>query len=81
MSDIISSIIVGILALLGVVITNMSNNKRTDIQLEKSQAIMDTKLEELTREVRMHNNFAHEIPVIKEQIKSLDCRIHELEDK
>ena len=60
----------------------VSNNRTTqsmDAKLDKQQAIMDTKLEELTREVRMHNNFAQKIPVMEEQIKVANHRITDLE--
>ena len=45
----------------------------------KSQAVTDTKLEELTREVREHNNFARRMPVVEEQIKVINHRIKDLE--
>lgn len=48
-------------------------------QLEKHQAVTDTKLEELTREVRRHNNFAERVPVLEEQIKVANHRIGDLE--
>ena len=47
--------------------------------VEKSQAVFDTKLEELTREVREHNNFAKRMPVVEEQIKIINHRINNLE--
>ena len=47
--------------------------------LEKNQAVTDTKLEELTREVRAHNNFARRMPVVEEQIKVINHRIADLE--
>lgn len=53
----------------------------SDSKLDKAQAITDTKLEELTREVRLHNNFAQRIPVIEEQIKVANHRIDDLERK
>ena len=56
-----------------------SKAKSMDAKLDKQQAIMDTKLEELTREVRMHNNFAQKIPVMEEQIKVANHRIEDLE--
>lgn len=46
----------------------------------KTQAVMDTKLEELTREVREHNNFAKRMPVVEEQIKVINHRISDLEE-
>jgi len=50
-----------------------------DARLEKAQAITDTKLDELTREVREHNNFAKRVPVLEEQIKVANHRIEDLE--
>ena len=59
--------------------SNSQSNKKTELQLDKHQAITDTKLEELTREVRAHNNFAQRIPVIEEQIRVANHRISDLE--
>ena len=79
MTAIIGSVITGVLALVGVVITVLSGNSKTDKAIQTSQAVTDTKLEELTREVREHNNFARRVPVIEEQIKVINHRIEELE--
>lgn len=65
---IICAIITGGLTLMGVLIAN-----------GKQQAITDTKLDELTREVREHNSFAQRVPVIEEQIKVINHRIQDLE--
>ena len=65
---IVCALITGGLTLLGVLIAN-----------GKQQAITDTKLDELTREVREHNNFAQRVPVIEEQIKVINHRIQDLE--
>ncbi len=65
---IICALITGGLTLMGVLIAN-----------GKQQAITDTKLDELTREVREHNSFAQRVPVIEEQIKVLNHRIQDLE--
>lgn len=81
MEGIIASLITGGLALLGVIITNMMSNRKIEHQLDKQQGITDTKLEELTREVREHNNFAQRIPVIEEQIKVVNHRVEDLEKK
>lgn len=78
MESIVSSVLTGFLALVGVIITTLESNKKIDIKLEKAQAITDCKLEELTREVRSHNNFAEKIPVLEEQIKALDKKIEKL---
>ena len=48
-------------------------------ELEKAQAVTDTKIEELTREVREHNNFAKRVPVLEEKAKVADHRISDLE--
>lgn len=79
MESIITAIITGGLALIGVIYSNNQANKKTEAQLDKNQAITDTKLEALTREVREHNNFARRIPVIEEQIKVANHRIDDLE--
>ncbi len=81
MDTIISAAITGALALLGVILTNRSASQKMQTQLEKAQAITDTKLDALTREVRKHNGFAEKIPVIQEQIKVINHRIADLEQK
>ena len=65
----ISALITGGLTLLGVIISS-----------NKHQAVTDTKMEELTREVREHNNYARRVPVMEEQIKVINHRISDLED-
>ena len=76
---IIVAIITGGLSLIGVIVSNNHTAQSMDAKLDKQQAITDTKLEELTREVRMHNNFAQRIPVMEEQIKVANHRIADLE--
>lgn len=56
-------------------------DEKIKAQLEKSQAVTDTKIDELTREVREHNNFARRMPVLEEQIKVANHRIEDLEHK
>ncbi len=83
MTEIVVAVITGGLALIGVVISNVSANRRmqTELQaqLEKAQAVTDTKLDELTREVREHNGFAKRMPVVEEQIKVMKHRVADLE--
>ena len=79
--NIIVALITGGLALVGVVITNVSGNRSVQSKLERNQAVTDTKIEELTREVRLHNGFAERIPVIEEKIKVINHRIEDLEHK
>ena len=69
METILAALITGAVTLIGVLIAN-----------SRSQAVTDTKLEELTREVREHNNFAKRMPVVEEQIKVINHRIKDLED-
>ena len=79
MEGIISSLIVSGLGLIGVIITNIRNGQAIENKLTTSQAVTDTKLDMLTEEVRKHNNFASDIPVMKEQIKVMNHRIDDLE--
>lgn len=77
---IVPPLITGVLALVGVVITSHSTAKKMQANLEKHQAVTETKIEELTREVREHNGFARRMPVVEEQIKVINHRIKDLED-
>ena len=81
MEGIIAALVTGILSFAGVVITNISSNRSVQAKLERNQAVTDTKIVELTREVRLHNGFAEKIPVIQEQIKVINHRIDDLEHK
>lgn len=79
MIEIAVAIITGGLAFLGVVITNNKNNRDIQAKLETAQAVTDCKIDELTREVREHNNFARRMPVVEEQIKVINHRLSDLE--
>lgn len=78
--SIVVALITGGLALLGTVLTVWASNRKINENLSIAQAITDTKIEELTREVREHNNFAKRMPVVEEQIKVINHRIEDLED-
>ena len=69
MNEIIVALITGGVTLAGVLLSN-----------QKAQAVTETKIEELTREVREHNNFARRMPVVEEQIKVINHRISDLEE-
>ena len=73
------ALITGGLSLLGVVITCLATAKKNETAMKVSQAVTDTKIEELTREVRQHNGFAQRMPVVEEQIKVINHRIEDLE--
>lgn len=81
MEVILSAAITGVLSFLGVLFTNIASNRKIEHRLETQQAVTDTKIEELTREVRMHNNFAQRVPVIEEQVKVINHRLSDLEKK
>lgn len=73
MSDpIIVAFITGGLTLVGTIITVLTASRKTDENLRVAQAITDTKIEELTREVREHNNFARRLPVLEEKVANLE---------
>ena len=81
MEGIIAAIVTGCLSLAGVIITNAQSNKKIENKLTTAQAVTDYKIDELTREVREHNNFARRIPVIDEKIKVINHRIADLENE
>lgn len=86
------ALISGGCSLIGVAISNSLSNRRVESQLEKAQAVMETKVEmyqkstsekfdALTEEVKKHNNFASRMPVVEEQIKVINHRLADLEEK
>ncbi len=83
MEQILVSVITGLLTLIGVCVTAWASAKKTRDQvtdrLQLAQAVTDTKLDDLAREVREHNNFARRMPVVEEQIKVINHRLADLE--
>ncbi len=80
MEAVVAALITGGLSLVGVIISNIATFRKTEENIKTSQAVTDTKLEELTREVREHNGFARRMPVVEEQIKVINHRISDLEE-
>ena len=78
---IIVALITGGLSLAGVVATCWATSKKSETAMKVSQAVTDTKIDELTREVRLHNGFAQRMPVVEEQIKVINHRLADLEHK
>lgn len=76
---VISALITGVLTLVGVVVSNLLASKKTEQAMAVNQAVTDTKIDELTREVREHNNFAQRMPVAESDIKDLKRRVGALE--
>lgn len=79
--SIIVALITGGLALAGTVISVIAAGRKTDNKLQIAQAVTDEKIAELTREVREHNGFARRLPVVEEQIRVINHRIKNLEEK
>ena len=76
---IVVAIITGVMSLAGVVLSNFLAARKSEATIRTAQAVTDTKLDELTREVREHNHFARRMPVVEEQIKVLNHRVADLE--
>ena len=75
-----AAVVVGLLSLLGVMITNSRSNSKMQNDIKTAQAVTDERISELTREVRLHNDFARRIPVIEEQLKVANHRVADLEE-
>ena len=79
----LASIVVGAFTLVGVIVSNKKSSEKLTLEiqhkLETAQAVTDTKIEELTREVREHNGFARRMPVVEEKISVINHRIEDLE--
>jgi Tfp pilus assembly protein PilN len=69
---VLSTIAVAVISLIGTVFTTKIGNDKIEHELDKHNAVQDTKLEELTREVRQHNDFAIKIPVIEQRVTALE---------
>ena len=78
-SSIILSIVSAAATISGVIISTKASNREIEHKLETQQAVFETKLDNLSSEVREHNNFARRMPVVEEQIKVINHRIGDLE--
>lgn len=76
---IVVAIITGGMSLVGVIVTSLVTARKSENTIKIAQAVTDTKIQDLTREVREHNNFARRMPVVEEQIKVINHRIADLE--
>lgn len=79
METIIGSVITGVLALIGVMISNMANNRKVEEQLRTAQAVTDVKIENLTEEVRKHNSFGDRIITLENRAREHDDRFDRME--
>ncbi len=76
---VLAAIITGAMSLAGVIFTCLATARKSENALKVAQAVTDTKIEELTREVREHNGFARRMPVVEHQIKVINHRLADLE--
>ena len=76
---IVVALITGGMSLLGVIVTSLITARKSENAIKIAQAVTDTNIQDLTREVREHNNFARRMPVVEEQIKVINHRIADLE--
>ena len=74
----LGAIFTGLISLVGVIITNSMSNKTIENKLITSQAVTDTKIEDLTNEVKKHNDFASRIPVIENRVDNIEKEIKEI---
>ena len=79
MDAILPALITGFLALLGVIITNVSSNRSVENKIITAQAVTDTKIEALKDEVQKHNSFATRVPMLETEVKNLNKRIDQLD--
>lgn len=75
-ATLLSTLLVALISLIGTIITTKSGNEKIQHELDKHNAVQDTKLEELTREVRQHNDFATKIPVIEQRVTALEKSVY-----
>ena len=73
------AVITGGMSLLGVLLTGAASARKSENIIRVSQAVTDTKIEELTREVREHNHFARRMPVVEHEIQVINHRLTDLE--
>lgn len=81
MLSLLGSIIVALIGFLGVVISNNASNKSIENKIITNQAVTDTKLENLTEEVRRHNEFASKVPVLENRVSMLEHEVKEIRQK
>lgn len=81
MAVVVAAAVTGVLSLIGVIVTVAAGQRKTENQIRIAQAVTDTKIDELTREVREHNNFARRMPVVENDIKTIYKKLDKLESE
>lgn len=79
--SVLVAVITGCISLIGIFLSYKSTNNNIAHQLEKHQAVTDTKIEELTREVREHNGFARRVPVLENDVQTIYKKLDKLESR
>lgn len=77
---IVVAIVTGCLTLLGTIITVRAGNSKIEMDLSKHSAVQDEKIAELTREVRLHNNFAQRVPLLEQKMEMIEKEINKIEE-
>lgn len=77
----IEAVITGVVAIVVCMVNNIYQQHRQEKQNDKTIALIDYRMQQLEEEVRMHNNFARRMPVVEEQIKVVNHRLQDLEEK
>ena len=80
-AEVIVALITGIVTIITVLVNSVIASKEMNAKLDKAQAVTQTRLDDLTREVREHNDFGRRIPLLEEKIKVVNHRIDKLENK
>lgn len=78
--SIVVAIVTGCLTLLGTIITVKTGNSKIEMDLSKHSAVQDEKIAELTREVRLHNNFAQRVPLLEQKMEMIEKEINKIEE-
>lgn len=81
LENILPSIITGVLALIGIIITNIMSNRQIEHKLELNQAEMNIKLDYITSQVEQHNTGIQQIPLLAEKVKNLEKKIEQIENR
>lgn len=78
LGPIICALITGGMALIGVIITNSASNNKMQAESKAAQAVVNNKIENLTHEVRKHNDFAERVPILEEKVRNLEQDVEDL---
>jgi hypothetical protein len=81
LENILPSLITGVLALVGIIFTNIMSNKQIEHKLEINQATMNVKLDNIAAEVQRHSEGIQQVPVLVEQVKNLERRVESVENQ